>query len=266
MSFLLTTAASQFTYRLFDDGVSNILGLETLTHGTNPVSNVGIRINGVDPNWGGADEGSSLEAHFKPNLQNKFHTFKDSEIYKPTLNDLPEYIAKAPTLLKRRPLRYLAGFSAFLRLSNRVLPRYHAYHSGYNFAVAKVLPEKNPNLPVRILQVFIGTIGGLISLVISPTLRFRFAHINPPFRNDQYYDGMAYKTTQTISPLRIGLLGSLLTGINRDWMNRIKEKPSKAITGVVQLTAAVAIVALTANAVIAAPVLLTPIAIGIALA
>ncbi|MBS0628462.1 MAG: hypothetical protein JSS09_09670, partial [Verrucomicrobia bacterium] len=44
-------------------------------------------------------------------------------------------------------------------------------------------------------------------------------------------------------PWRIGPLGSCLTGLNLDWFSRVKNNPSKALTGIAQLIAAGQLVA-----------------------
>ncbi len=67
--------AGNIAYSLFDSGLANILGLETLRHGTNPINYLGIRLNGGDPDHGGKASGSKYGLGTK----NYFHIFKDNE-------------------------------------------------------------------------------------------------------------------------------------------------------------------------------------------
>jgi hypothetical protein len=55
--FALT--AGNCIYHLVDDGLANLLGLETLRHGTNPVSYVSIALFGGNPSHGGTAIGST---------------------------------------------------------------------------------------------------------------------------------------------------------------------------------------------------------------
>jgi hypothetical protein len=77
---------------------------------------------------------------------------------------------------------------------------------------------------------------------------------------------MAYYTRQTIEPWRIGLLGSLLTGVNLDWFSRVRAHPFKILTGIVQITSAIAITTLCINSLIANPSLVIPAIAGILMA
>ena len=71
---------SSVVYSWADNGLADLMGLETLRHGTNPYNNLCIRINGGDPNHGGKSTGSTPEDHCdKENVKNHFYLFKDSE-------------------------------------------------------------------------------------------------------------------------------------------------------------------------------------------
>lgn len=47
-------------YTLLDSEISNFLALKTLTHGTNIVHNLGIRLSGAQPSKGGDPLGSTV--------------------------------------------------------------------------------------------------------------------------------------------------------------------------------------------------------------
>jgi hypothetical protein len=124
------------------------------------------------------------------------------------------------------------------------------------------LPEKSPCFIVRISRLCLGVISGIFSLIFSPTLQFRFSKIDESFENDRHYCGIAYCTSKKVEAWRIGLMGSLITGVNFDWFARVKAHPSKFLTGVAQLTCAVALIALGMNLVLTNPALLDPLLVG----
>lgn len=50
-------------YSWADNGLADLMGLETLRHGTNPYNNLLIRIHGGDPIHGGKATGGTPENH-----------------------------------------------------------------------------------------------------------------------------------------------------------------------------------------------------------
>lgn len=194
--------AGKLIYALVDQGIANTLALETLRHGTNPISYIFIRIMGGLPNlcvtncnWG-STFGLAADA------SRYFFVFKDSEF--------PWY--KAPLLLQP--------------IIKSILPYGHKFLSAYNL----VFHRMKMKIP------FIARIAGIVNCFITPVLKFRFAEIDPKiFINDPDYGGAAYKTNEVIAAWRIGILGSLITGINFQWLDRVCTKPEKFITGIVQL-------------------------------
>lgn len=248
----ISFAAGNIFYNFLDDGVANVLGLETLRHGTNPLSNLLLRINGGNPKFGGASTGSTKNWN-DDDTRNYFYLFKDSE-FRPDSPNLSDRLTKI--------------ISKILFFS-RLLPRYHAALSGFNLA-SRFLNEKsltNESIIIKCFRVFVGCIGGAASLLISPTLRFRFAKISPKrLENDPAYGGCAYRTKQIVEPWRLGLIGSLITGVNLDWFARAKAHPLKVLTGTVQLTCAIAMAVLGTRSLLTNPTLIIPTALGAVLA
>lgn len=75
------------------------------------------------------------------------------------------------------------------------------------------------------------------SVMVSPTIYFHYSKIDPgQFEEDPCYVGLAYKTKEALPPWRIGILGSLLTGVNSDWVSRIKANPQRFRAGIGQIT------------------------------
>lgn len=199
------------TYSLLDDGIANILGLESLRHGTNPTNNIRIRIFGGSPAHGGKSTGST-KGWCVDNTQNYFYVFKDSEFG--LIGHTPNLFDKIFLLIPRA----------------RLHPYLHSFLSGYN-----LIGRVTPNIPV--IGSIIKIAGGILSLALSPTLRFRFSTIDRiRFEEDYQYSGLAYKTPQKIEAWRLGILGSLITGVNPGWFSRVREKPLKVLTGVAQLS------------------------------
>ena len=222
--------AGSLCYTLFDDGISNLLGLETLRHGTNCFNYVPLRIRGGDPSHGGKPTGST-KGWDDDTPVNHFYVFKDSEYQ---LTNVSNYCS---TMLLNRIMRIAA-------IGSRVLSRKHVFLSGYNFS-AYVLGSEHSHTVSKHLKVAMCTLFGMINLIVCPTLRFRFSTVDPSrLMNDPCYRGAAYRTAQKIEWWRIGLIGSLITGINVEWLSRVKAKPLKILTGVVQIASAIALTTL----------------------
>lgn len=217
------------TYNLIDAGLSRFLVLETLTHGTGPLGYIGINLTGADPNYGGGNTGSSVgggfDFHIK-NSKNFFHVFKDSEFSFGCNKDIFSSLA-CNVLIKN------------------MLPRMHSVLSGMaNFGYSNANNKGN----------FVtGTLGAAAGL-FTPTLKFRFLpqevlNCNTPcfFENDPFYYKSAYRTSNAISPFRLGITGSLLYGINTNLPNRMCENPLKVINGIILLGTAILIAKKTSS-------------------
>lgn len=245
---LCSLGLGNIVYTLIDDGIANVLEVQTLRHGTNPYNYLSIRFKGGDPKHGGKPAGST-KGWSSDKTENFFYVFKNKEF--PVYSNIQDW--------KERILNNSV-------IEPRLLSRVHASISGYNFA-SSIIPSDSQSSAIKTCHVISGILGGISSLLFSPTLRFRMAQIDPTrFENDEAYGGAAYKTQQKIEAWRIGLLGSLIAGINYDWAKRVTEDPASFVVGVAQLTTAVAITALCLNIVAANPHLLIPAAIGALLA
>lgn len=229
---------------LYDDGIANVLGLETLRHGTSPINYFSIKIRGGLPAHGGKDSGSTVNWRNDDleNTKNHFYLFKDSEL---KFHNHYDQLSKPQKALD----------SLICSCVLRFLPRLHVFLSGYNFT-AKRVPKS--------LEASFGVIAGVVSVLLSPTLRFRFSKIDSSrLLNDDTYDrGQAYRTPYHVEPWRIGLVGSILTGVNLDWYTRAKVNPMKITTGVLQIIAAIFLTKCAIIAVAANPCITVPLMIG----
>lgn len=220
-------------YNLFDSGIANVLCLETLRHGTNHINNISIRIFGGDPLLGGQATGSTKYFSEQYVTSNYFFLFKDTKFdHSKYTND--ESIYNEPNLISKIRFFILKNPNTI----KRILPRFHATLSGYNSASKFVeIVGINPFLANHTnFQKLIYLLGSAASLITSPTICFRFAKIDPDrFENDPDYIGAAYRTKQRVEPWRIGVIGSLIEGVNSNWFSRAKENPRKLATGIIQI-------------------------------
>lgn len=233
------------SYALLDSGLANILGLETLNHGTNLLNYLNIRLYGADPAKGGNPLGSTAN-YFSDNTENFFYVFKDSEI--PKFADLSSSNLSLDLSFSNLSLEEkIAHISYSIKgFPNRILPLMHKTLSTINLL--------KKTLPSYLNSDYSNCLISILMLPSIPTLRFRFAIINENvFENDPCYLGLAYRTRKFIEASRIGLLGTIKSGLNKEWFSRVKAKPYKVLTGVAQLICFVGLTALSISTIVANP-------------
>lgn len=237
-------------YKLADNGLANLLGLETLRHGTNLINYLGIRLFGGDPSQGGKKTGSTDGHNDDKNVQNYFFMFKDSE-WQPDVGKNDSLFEKTFITLIGQPT---------------VMARWHTFLSGYNLSY-RVFKESPKNKIENCVRIIFCGFGGIATLIFTPLLRFRFSKIDSSrLSDDSHYHGAAYKTSQKVEAWRLGILGSLITGVNKEWFSRAKSNPVKILTGVAQLATAAAITTLALGIIVSQPYSLVPALIGMVLA
>jgi hypothetical protein len=197
-------------------------------------------MHGGDPSQGVKATGSTKEWDNDSDVKGFFYLFKDS--------DMPRSRGLLGRLTK-----------------SRMLPSLHTYMSGYNLVRDNLTINKPYLRVINYIVPLFSTIGGLVNIAITPTLRFRFSDINSNgIENDTNYPVpehhpdrghptkgyVAYRTAQRVEAWRIGLLGSIIVGLKT---RNIKANPSKTLTGIVQLTCAVALCALKMQTIVACP-------------
>lgn len=242
ISSIATFTTAQFTYNLFDDGIANVLGVTTLKHGTNPLCNVLIRLQGGNAQHEMHSIGSTENVTVDNDRYSYFYLFRENTL--PFLGDFTtQYLAAAHSVLSgmnftAKLISYTPGSSTIFSQRN-ILTRVATYF-------------KNA----------ICCICGLSCIFVSPTLRFRFTKVNsnqmefdPNYTSEVLENSPAYRTKHVVHSWRLGLGGSLLTGLNSGWYERAKDNPIKILTGVVQIAAAAVISLLFANTILAHPYL-----------
>ena len=209
-----------FAYHLFDRGLANFLGLQTLRHGTNISSYLGISLRGANPQMGG-----SMEPHVISNCPVNIQVTKDF------------YAIPDPTFLElSRSQPKLFGYLQ--------IPMLHTLMASYNLCGLKIhhpsLICETPNTSQKAKKIF----AELLNL-FTPIIRFRFKpeelQVDPYGPSRFMYDPAllstgALKTPHAISPLRLGICGSLLQGVGHGMFHRMEQNPFKVITGIASMT------------------------------
>lgn len=232
---MLQLVGGWITYRLVDDGLANLLGLENLGHGTNPINWARIKIFGGLPEYGGMETGS-IKNYTNDDTINHFYLFKDSAWKIQELQGVLKFYEPLKNILFAHPV------------GTKIGPIVHTYMSATNLA-ARIFNMGNGSL--------FSVAFGLFCSIFTPTLRFRVSILeiekNENWKNDDSYCGVAYKIAQFVSPKYIGWAGTLTQGLNGEIFERIKRNPAKFLTGVVQLTIGVSFIVLGITKAIVSP-------------
>lgn len=258
--FMMQLIGGRIAFHLIDDGLANTLGLETLRHGTNLLNRASIKMFGGLIEHGGSIKGSTHNNSDDSNVGNAFYLFKDSA-WK-IVNDEILYHFQYQ-VLTHAIVRFRQHHSFV-----KILPTQHAYLSSLNLIKGVIDINKFPYNKNTLQQLLsIACIASAVfSAILTPTLNFRASILgiekNPHWKNDDRYFGAAYRITESVKPSQIGLLGTLTQGINTEIFARIKRNPAKCLTGVLQLTAGIALVALAIQAAYITP----QVAVGFAVA
>lgn len=185
---------------LFDQGVANVVGLETFRHGTNPISWASIHVFGAVPAMGGSSVGGDYGNGFDYQNRGRF------------------YFAKVPP-------RY-ENVDMFKRsYMPRILPKAYAISSSFNLL-------NNMHLPTPIAAVAGGIIGSL-----TPVVKFRFSdhQIEQMIPDRTLENGLACSTDEWKTPLNIGIVGTFWQTLTYRTPIRMFNHPIRVITGVAQL-------------------------------
>ena len=222
------------TYNLVDAGLARVLALESLIHGTGPLGYIGINLYGADPNYEGSSMGSTAASGFIQEQASRkfFYVYKDTGF------------SEAVSLCMEH-----ARFPFLCRISNLLYAREHAMWSGIgNFGCSKTLNAG------KLASKLACKIAGMISGALTPNLKFRFTPeeiLNCKnlcrFETDPHYAGGAFRTSTFIEPSRIGIIGSLLHGVNLGTFDRMYHHPGKVMVGAALLGAAALVAKATYN-------------------
>lgn len=207
---LMNIAKASAIYQLFDQAVANLLALETHRHGTSILSYPRIFFFGGKIARGGT---GGQSAHL---LQAQgSNPYRDRSVGRIWMwEDSLSTFRRRATLSDK--------FSEFA-WQNMQGP----FH--YSMFANKALFNDFE-------------IGQFLAL-LTPTIKYRFTSDEAGRRLSRDFVGThgCRYAQQDISPIHLGITGSLIQGVNRDLLNRIRAKPEKLIVGMVELAAAVAL-------------------------
>ncbi len=199
-------------YSLLDEGIANVLGLETLRHGDSLIHYISGNLFGIDPATRSGLTGSCVGSHMLArgvvrdcfrSSKGYFYVFKDSKF---DYDDCS-------------PIAFLPSIAYKLGLS-----RWHAILSGISTTAAE-----NTNRISFWGRILLGGLNG----AVTPTMKFRYTLDNlQQFENDPDYCEAAYRTREPISVAHMGILGSLWQGMNSGVFYRIADRPYAALVGV----------------------------------
>jgi len=215
-------------YTLLDDGLANLLGLQSLRHGTCLTNYVSILTHGGDPSHGGKESGSSaggqplmgkeMAERYIQESQGHFHVFADND-FKGAKGCMP----------------------LFTHAVVCFLPLMHTTFSGMGTFVS---PESKGCVATA------GRVAGAVLNFFTPTIRFKFTEgeMGGRFECDPDYGPAALRTRHKIEPWRTGIVGTLAVGLNLGVFKRILEHPIKFLLGVIEIVAAAALALVAATA------------------
>lgn len=247
-------------YNLWDSAISNLLALDNLRHGTNLFSYCSIRLTGLNPARG--SQGYGETAFYKQkaatlNTQNESKVawakdcvgtcflVKDTEYKTIEYTSLGSYCG-APTQYKIE------------KEENNALLQTKIKNYTWKVLVASDYEAKSSNV---LISNFLGYSQGfwrMICLIpitfLTPTLKFHFDYFHiqklkisyqlggmrdDPSLDDPTAKDTCYQSNIRITPLHLGITGSLIQGLNLNCLGRIKRAPLKPLLGAIQLIFAV---------------------------
>ncbi|NGX45096.1 MAG: hypothetical protein K940chlam2_00238 [Chlamydiae bacterium] len=238
-------------FTLLDEGLANVLGLQSLRHGTCLTNYVSILTDGGDPSQGGKASGSSLGGqavigkdmaeHCSQECKDYFHVFGDndfsefSRVHSTSFGEDGEVVSKE-TLQKEEMTTCRALLK---RVSSYILPLMQTTFSGMGTLVS---PESKGCMATA------GRVAGAVLNFFTPTIRFKYTdtEVKDCFELDPDYSGVALRTKHKVEPWRVGIVGSLAVGLNLGIFKRIFDHPIKFLLGVIEIIAAVALAVLAA--------------------
>lgn len=191
--------------RLIDQGLANSLGLATLRHGTNPFSWISIHLLGAIPALGGNSIGGDYGNHF--DYQNRGRVYFAAGMR----------VSEISVFRKRCLIR--------------AIPKGYAARSTWNL-LNKLIPMSS-----KINAYLAIPIG-----VLLPTIKFRFTNLEVKEMVQDPTTQLACSTNKWVSPLNIGIIGTVYKSVTNHTFTLIKEHPWRVITGLAQLALSGAIV------------------------
>ena len=194
-------------YHLFDLGLANLLALDILKHGTSLKNYFSISFSGADPSRGGTSETQYYGWNEKTDWGSCVNYAEDAKnkffvMHETDRSNETDSGTQGPCMGVQLPMAY-----SNMANSNSTGGR----------------------TPLTILLDF-----------ITPVLRFKFipADFKANFKPDKTMPKGCFYTEKPISPMHLGITGSVTQGINPRMFSRMIQHPSRVLRGVVFLGAA----------------------------
>ena len=195
-------------YQALDRGLTNVLGVETLAHGTNLFAYPKILYYGGAPRTKEMIGTSLLSRNNKSETLGWFYLFREHHPY----------------------------------LAQRLWPREFVWTSSVALVCKELAALKTSEKASSFFRTLFLKIFPFFNMIVVPTLHFRFLKkeiTKERFKEDEFFGNeKAYKTNQLVEAWRIGPIGTLIVGLNQDLVNRVQENPMRLVKGAVQLTGA----------------------------
>jgi len=210
MTSILATAAivagSHLIARTADQGLAHTLGLATLRHGTNPLFWLSIHTVGFFPSMGGSKLGG--DGIIREIEQNKNHVFFAVDAEEGKSTDLLSYLKN--------------------KIIMRLMPR--------GFCASSCVALIGQNLKNIKIKRLLCCLPIILASQLIPTIKVRMdPEKAKSLKTDPSLGGWSVYTDEWVSPLQIGLLGTLWNGLSYKVVQRIYDNPSRCITGIALL-------------------------------
>lgn len=202
--------------RTIEQGIANTLGLGTLRHGTNIANWIGIRIFGTCPEY--SDNGSAQT--WQDGRQFFFHYANPVDTEAPSTYSTIKINPDKYTRFESRDLEFRSNLKL---LNSKCVPSVLACPIAV--ALTIILPPVKVHLPDDLVKP-------------RPEVLFDRDADFTRYR-DRYY---CYTTTKWISPLNMGVFGSLWNCFTPKTPIRMYDNMPRVLTGVIQLSLSVAVV------------------------
>lgn len=191
-------AGAYFVGRLADQGLANTVGLATLRHGTNPFSWFSIHMFGADPSWGGNEIGGDHGMGYDQQNVGRFYMAREN------------------------------SFSSFMEegFKVRFLSKMYTATGTHNLLNNCYIPT------------IIAFYPSLFTAIFLPTIKFRYDQDEANALLQDPSLQSACSTDQRVSPLKIGVIGTVYEACTLKTLSRINQNRIRVITGIAQLALA----------------------------
>ena len=236
-NFHLTAIGSAIGFipaRLFSQGLANFLGLETLRHGTNPISCVSIHLRGGLPSKGGSIFGGDYGNGYESQNKDRFYCAHIVDLSQPSHLNNNLMISSANSIINK-----IFGSVSKNNFIERIC------RSSLNAVATSFLPKIYAKFSIE--NGGVADFDSLFYALLTPTIKFHVPRekIDKDFEIDNSYPvGFAYSTKKWMAPIHSGLPGIIWNSITYKTPIRMINNPQKVCTGLAQMAVSLSLAAL----------------------